>query len=42
MKGDMGKKLPSFWLPELCPSSEIKSKIDKPVNKCTKLMIVMV
>lgn len=33
MKGELGKKLPSFWIPELGPSSNTKARIEKPDNK---------
>ena len=39
MKGDLSKKLPSFWIPELVPSSKTKSKIEKPVNSSRLLFI---
>ena len=31
MNGDLGKKLPSFWIPSLCPQSNTQAPMKKPV-----------
>ena len=32
MTGDLSKKLPSFWIPSLCPQSDTQAPIKKPVS----------
>lgn len=36
MKGENGKKLPSFWIPSLCPESKTKVPMKKPVRSLGK------
>ena len=33
MKGELGKKLPSFWIPSLSPESTKQTLMKKPVSK---------
>jgi len=32
MTGDLSKKLPSFWIPSLCPESNTQAPVKKPVS----------